>query len=191
ANPACDGGGNVDGMCMDGGRLRAIVPPAPGELVINEWMANPDVVTDANGEWFEVYVDADVDLNGLELSRISGGNFQLETTLTSADCLSFTAGSHVLFARESDTMVNGGLPAVDFVVSFGLNNSDSGLAVGLGGEHHDEVTWTSSTTAAATKLDPGAQSVAGNDDPANLCDATTPYGTGDNAGTPGDPNSGC
>ncbi len=190
-NPACDGGKVDDGMCMDGGKLRAIVPPGPTDLVITEWMPDPDVVSDANGEWFEVRASANVDLNGLELSRISGGAFQLEATLASADCLSVTADSYLVFARNPDMMGNGGLPVVDFEIDFSLLNSNGGLAVGLGGEHFDEVTWESSTTAAATSVDPGSQTAVGNDDPANLCDATTPYGPGDNAGTPGDVNPSC
>ena len=74
---------------------------------------------------------------------------------------------------------------------FSLNNTSSGLAVGLEGMHLDEVTWAGSTAGAATKLDPGAQTPAGNDVPGNLCDATSPYGPGDNAGTPGAMNPPC
>jgi len=189
--PACGGGMAGDGMCLDGGVPRAIVLPQPGELVINEWMPNPDVVSDTDGEWFEVYVGADVDLNGLELSRITGGLFVLSATLSSSDCISVASGTHLVFARDVDPGVNGGLPAADVTFGFSLNNSSSGLAVGVEGVHLDEVTWASSTAGAATKVDPGAQTTAGNDDPGNLCPATTPYGPGDNAGTPGAMNPPC
>ncbi len=189
--PACGGGMVGDGMCLDGGMPRAIVPPLPGELVINEWMPNPNVVSDTDGEWFEVYVGADVDLNGVELSRITGGMFVLETTLSSPDCMSVSAGSHVVFARDLDVMNNGGLPVADIAFGFSLNNSNSGLAVGIEGVHLDEVAWASSTGGAATKVDPGGQTTAGNDLPGNLCNATTLYGPGDNAGTPGAMNPPC
>jgi hypothetical protein len=54
ANPLCD----TSGMCMDGGGgMRATVPPVAGDVTITEWMANPDVVSDANAEWFEVHTD--------------------------------------------------------------------------------------------------------------------------------------
>ena len=192
AGSACGGGGGMmDGMCLDGGVARAIVSPQPGDLIINEWMANPNVVSDTNGEWFEVYADASVDLNGLQLSRITGGMFQQEATLDSDECLSVSAGSYALFARSLDPATNGGLPAADFAFNFSLNNSSSGLAVGIDDAHLDEVTWSSSTAGAATSLDPGAQTTAGNDDPANLCAASTPYGPGDNDGTPGASNPPC
>jgi hypothetical protein len=188
---SCGGGMVGDGMCLEGGVPRLIVPPVAGELVINEWMSNPDVVSDTDGEWFEVYAGADVDLNNLELSRVTGGVFQLEATLSSADCLTVTAGSQVVFARDLDSMINGGLPVADFEFSFSLLNSDGGLAVGLDGVFLDEVTWASRDAGAATSLDPGSLNPAGNDDPANLCPALTPYGLGDNLGTPGVDNPSC
>ena len=57
--------------CIDGGRSRPIVPPGPDDLRISEYMANPDAVLDADGEWFEVQVLADVDLNGLQIGQTS------------------------------------------------------------------------------------------------------------------------
>lgn len=191
--PACGGGMGGDGMCLDGGVPRAIVSPVAGDLVITEWMANPDVVTDANGEWFEIYVGADVDLNGLQLSRATdvAGPFMLGTTLSSPDCLAVPAGTYVVLARNLDPLVNGGLPVADFAFSFGLNNGNAGLAVGIDDVHLDEVTWATSSAGTATQLDPAAQTPAGNDDAGNLCPATTPYGPGDNDGSPGAVNPSC
>ena len=187
--PTC-GAMTGDGMCLDGGVPRPIVYPAAGDLVLSEWMPNPDAVGDTDGEWFELYVGAAVDLNELELSRYSAGAFVLEDTLASADCLSVPAGSHVVFARDVDPLINGGLPAVDFEIGFSLVNAGGGLAVGLAGVHLDEVQWVSSATGAATSLDPTAQTPAGNDVIGNLCPAVDPYGLGD-SGTPGAPNPGC
>lgn len=191
--PACGGGMTGDGMCLDGGVPRAIVYPTAGELVLTEWMPNPEVVSDTNGEWFELYVGAAVDLNELQLSRYvdAAGAFQLESTLASPDCLSVPAGSYVVFARSLDPLVNGGLPVADFAFAFSLTQTNGGLAVGVADVHLDEVQWTSSTAAASTSLDPSAQTPAGNDDPGYLCPATTPYGPGDNDGTPGAENPAC
>jgi hypothetical protein len=187
--PAC-GAMAGNGMCLDGGVPRAIAYPTAGDLVINEWMPNPDAVGDTAGEWFELYVGANVDLNELELSGYSGGAFVLSGMLTAADCLTVPAGSYLLFARNADPALNGGLPAVDFGFTFNLVNSSGGLAVGLAGVHLDEVQWASSATGAATSLDPSAQTPAGNDVVGNLCSAVDPYGLGD-LGTPGAPNPGC
>jgi hypothetical protein len=178
------------GMCLEGGVPRDIVYPTAGDLVLNEWMPNPDAVGDTEGEWFELYVDAAVDLNELELSRFTAGAFVLEDTLAPADCLSVPAGSYVVFARDLDPLVNGGLPVADVAFGFSLLNSSGGLRVGLAGVTLDEVQWASSGTGAATSLDPGAQTPAGNDVVGNLCPAVDPYGLGD-AGTPGAPNPGC
>jgi hypothetical protein len=188
--PAC-GAMTGDGMCLDGGVPRAIVPPAAGDLVINEWMPNPSG-TDTDAEWFELHVSAPVDLNELQLSRytLATGVFAVQSTLTSADCLSVAPGDHVLFARDLDPLLNGGLPPVDFAFAFSLNNSDAGLAVGVADVHLDEVLYSSSTDGSATQLDPAAQTPAGNDVPGNLCAATNPYGAGGN-GTPGAANPAC
>jgi len=189
AGPAC-GPGVEDGMCLDGGVPRAIVPPVAGDLVLNEWMANPAAVDDGDGEWFELFVGANVDLNGLELSRGGTGAWGLEQTLVDADCLSVAAGTYVLFSVNDVAATNGGLPAVDFEMDFGLNNSNNGLAVGLDGTFLDEVDYSASAAGSSTQLDPGSQTPAGNDNIANLCTAAVPYGDGDN-GTPGAPNPGC
>jgi hypothetical protein len=188
--PAC-GGMTGMGMCLDGGVPRAIDYPTAGDLVITEWMPNPSG-TDTDSEWFEVYVGADVDLNELQLSRytLATGVFQLQATLGSPNCMTVPAGSYVLFARDLDPLVNGGLPPVDHEIGFGLNNSDAGLAVGVADVHLDEVQWAGSTDGSATQLDPGTLTPAANDVPGNLCLATTPYGAGGN-GTPGMANPSC
>ncbi|MCX4245247.1 lamin tail domain-containing protein [Paraliomyxa miuraensis] len=189
--PAC-GMMTGDGMCLQGGVPRAIVSPMAGDLVITEWMPNPDVVTDANGEWFEVHVGANVDLNDVQLHRATdaAGPFTVQTTITSADCLPVTAGSFVVFARNLDPMINGGLPAADHVFTFGLNNTDAGIGVGVADVILDQVVYATSTAGAATQLDPGSLTPAGNDVPGNLCVATTPYSV-DNDGTPGAANPPC
>jgi len=182
-----DCGGMVqDGMCDDGGMMRAIVEPAPGDLVLTEVMANPNAVSDAAGEWFEIAVLANVDLNGLELSTPGG----IQDTLAAPACLEVTAGSFVVFARSTDPMANGGLPVVDYAFTFGLVNADDGLAIGIDGAVLDEISWTTTPTGSARALDPDALDPTANDDGTNWCAATTPYGLGDD-GTPGAANDQC
>ncbi|MFV8749369.1 lamin tail domain-containing protein [Nannocystaceae bacterium ST9] len=195
ANPAC-GGGMMGDTCFDTvmGVDRAIVVPVIGDLVISEFMANPNAVADASGEWFELRALTDVDLNGLEL-----GNAQFmdglapDLTLASPDCLAVAAGETLLFARNGDPLVNGGLPAVDFEFSFGLTNGAAFLYIGQAGALLDEIGWTATATGASTSLDPDAYDPAANDlanNGATWCYQTGVYGLGDK-GTPDADNGQC
>ena len=197
ANPAC-GGGMMGGMCLDNGVPRAKVAPNLGDIVISEFMANPDVmgmVTDANGEWFELRALASFDLNGLEYGNsafVMGA--PADTTLSSNNCLAVSAGETVLFARNADSMVNGGLPPVDFTFSAGLTNSNAAMYIGHGGALLDQINWTASATGASTSLDPDfyapdLNDTANNADPA-WCYQTVVYGLGDK-GTPDAANGQC
>lgn len=176
-----------DGQCDEGGTLRALVPPAAGDLVITEFMANPESVGDSDGEWFEVLVNRDVDLNGLELGTESG---TVRQTLAQGRCARVTAGSYVVFAREAAAASNGGLPQVDFPLAFALTNSNSSLFVGIGGAELDAITWSSTSSGASRSLDSDSLDTTANDDEMNFCDGVDPYGDGD-LGTPGSANPMC
>jgi hypothetical protein len=103
------------GMCFDGGSARPIVSPVSGELVINEFMPDPALVSDGNGEWVELRTTAAVDLNGV---RLTDGATTLE--IDDASCLRFAAGELVLIAADGNPAVNGGLPTVDAILTFAL-----------------------------------------------------------------------
>ncbi len=185
ANPACGGGGGD--TCMDGGAPRPVVVPGPGDLVITEVMANPAAVSDAAGEWFEVLVTADVDLNGLGIGATADAP---DTVVGGADCVAVSAGTRLLFAREADTAQNGGLPPADVIFTTALTNTNGTLALSVGGATVDAITWESAPAGAALSLDPSAEDATANDDPNNWCDATAPYGDGD-LGTPAADNPPC
>ncbi|HUH04819.1 MAG TPA: lamin tail domain-containing protein, partial [Kofleriaceae bacterium] len=88
-------------MCNDNGTPRALVSPELGDVVITEYMARPSSPPGAaNGEWLELLVTRDVDLNGLQLGQAEPdtGPKNVSMALASADCLRFTAGSYVLLA---------------------------------------------------------------------------------------------
>lgn len=186
-NSPC-GGGNNDGMCMEGMVMRDIVVPSLGDLVISEFMANPAAVTDAKGEWFEIRALAGFDLNGLELGKLFVDG-PLDT-IDGADCLPLMLGDSALLARNGDDLENGGLPAVDVLINFGLTNSNSALYVGAAGVLLDQVTWTTVATGSSTSLDPANYDVDLNDAPIAWCYAAVPYGDGDN-GSPGGDNPQC
>jgi len=181
ANEPCDGFVPTN-SCEEGGEVRQAVPPQVGDLSITEIMANPGAVLDSAGEWFEVLVNRAVDLNGLHVGVDLSKN---PKTLNNDECLHFEAGAHVLFARKADPAENGGLPEVDFELSFQLSNSPMGDGEGLYIEMNDVILdiadYQIVEDGAATSLDP----VTG-----KWCVATDVYGDGD-TGTPGAANPSC
>lgn len=186
ANDICQNG-PAQTVCDDNGTTRNVVPPQAGDVVISEIMPNPSAVSDSNGEWFEVAVLNDVDLNGLQVGETPGTP---KLTLSDTSCIHAAAGAYVVFARNADTTLNGGLPPPVGTFSFGLTNSGGTLFIGYNDTVLDQASWTNAPTGASIALDPGHLDPTANDDPANWCDGTTSYGLGD-LGTPGTVNIAC
>ena len=88
-----------------------------GEIIITEIMQNPSAVSDSSGEWFEVYntTGAAVDMIGYTI--VAGGS---PSSVTIGTSVVVPAGGYALFARISDSAVNGGLPAPAFDYDDGL-----------------------------------------------------------------------
>jgi hypothetical protein len=174
----------ADGACRVAGteEIRQIVPAVPGDLVISEVMADPAAVSDANGEWFEVLVTRNVDLNGVAVA----GTGNAAAPLQGPECMEVAAGSYLIFARNDDPTANGGLPRVDFPFSISLNNSNGALRLLIDDTDLDAITWSSSTAGVSSQVRPGQLTVTGNDAAANFCPpaAGATYGGGDR-GTPG------
>ncbi len=185
--------GSAEAECFDSvtGTRRSLQRPAPGELLVSEIMPAPNASNNGPGEWFEVYATQDLDLNGLILANESSGS----TTLTSDSCLSVKAGDWLLFARNSDAVQNGGLPAVFAVFGFTLADAGSAgmperaLPLHSGGDLIERPPWSKSSKGVALQrssdsLDLGQGS--------KWCPAASAAGlaTGDR-GTPGAPNSRC
>ena len=164
------------GTCLDEGQPRAIVTPAAGDLLITEWMANPESVSDSQGEWFEVMATADVDLNGLLVDDNSGS----ETRIEQDQCLPLKAGTALVFARDSSQTANGGLPATTLSFAFSLNNTEDSIRLSVGDETIHEIAYEKSTPGASTQID--------ND--GRLCTSQRAYGDGD-LGSPGELNPEC
>lgn len=190
-----DCGEVAPGTCLDGDGdvVRETVPPLPGDLIITELMPNPAAVSDADGEWFEVAVQRDVDLNGLTIGNNDPAD-GIDDTVADNACLPVTAGSLLIFARNLDTATNGGLPEAVAEFGFGLVNGDARLFIGHddGATHTvvDEVTWASSSAGVSLNLDPDEIDAAANDLAENFCPGESPYGDGD-LGTPGAANREC
>jgi hypothetical protein len=182
----------VPGMCNQAGTSRATVPPAAGDIVISEFLADSDG-SDTGKEWFEIYVAREVDLNGL-VAGIEAG--KPKVSIDSPDCVTAPAQTYFLFAASDDMLLNGGMDNVDQTFNFTMKNGttttgDGYLFVGIGETVLDEITYTDSTAAQSTALDPGLLDVVANDDPANFFACERPYGDETNKGTPRESNAGC
>ena len=183
----------VVGACNDGGTSRPTISPLPGELVITEVMPGPSKVSDTVGEWFEAKALADFDLNGLGLDR-AGDNAIKADLISSPDCIHVTAGTYVVFAKNADSAMNGGLPMVSGVFKFssvaGSVTAPGDIQILSGTTVIDAVSWTKSATGKSLSLDPDFEDPAANDQLSNYCDGVAPYGLGD-LGTPGAVNAQC
>ncbi len=176
--------------CLVNGEPVDVLRPGVGDLAITEIHANPEAVGDMEGEWFEIEILADFDLNGLQIGRDVEDD--ADETIAAVDCLPVSAGDRVVVARSADEMINGGVPAEVIVWESGvsLKNSDGSLWLGSEGTILDVVTWAGVPTGGSTQLHPGSVDPSANDDLGNWCPATTPYGAGDE-GTPGAMNEEC
>lgn len=188
--------------CIDGTTMaiRALERPMVGDLVMTEVMPDPQTADDTVGEYFEVLVKRDVDLN-----QVSFGNEAFlppgttnSITLGGATCRRVTAGTYLVFARNRDPAMNGNLQNVYEVFSFGLTNSGMlmrQVKVVSQGQVLDSLAFPLTATAtagASVQLVAPLVDVADNDNPANLSLTPTtsrygPGGTGDR-GTPGAAN---
>jgi len=175
------------GMCNDNGTQRPVVKPGPGDLVITEVMPSPSG-SDTVQEWFEVYVNKSVDLNGVQLDRPSDSSSP--NVLTSPDCMTVAAGDYLVFAKSTDNTMNGMLPRVDGTFTFSLVATGDLQVLDPDGGVVDAVTWTSAATGSARQLDPDFTDATANDTERYWCDATMPWAGGDN-GSPGAANEQC
>ena len=163
-----------------------------GDLVVTEVMQNPNAVADSSGEWFEVYNDSGsaVDLSGLVV-KDTGTN-----TFTVSGALVVAAGGYVVFGKDSNTAVNGGV-TVDYAfgTKMDLGNGSDSVYLTYGSTTIDAVVWDNGATfpdptGYSMSLDPDARDTSSNDTGSNWCEASSTYGDGD-YGTPGADNDEC
>jgi hypothetical protein len=185
----CDCSVNI---CNDNGTIRGVMTPGVGDLVITEVMTSPSRVSDTVGEWFEIKAAASVDLNNLLLDR--AGDTANPNAINAFDCIHLNAGDVVVFARDLDPLVNGGITGATarftFSIVSGSVATPGDVRILAGATVIDSVSWTSSRSGKALQLDPDFSDAVGNDTEANFCDASATYGLGD-FGTPGTANPQC
>ncbi|MCU0695580.1 MAG: lamin tail domain-containing protein [Myxococcaceae bacterium] len=180
--------------------IRPLERPMVGDLVMTEVLPDPQAVDDTVGEYFEVLVKRDVDLN-----QVSFGNEAYvppattnSVTLGGTTCRRVTAGTYLVLARNRDPAVNGNIMNVYETFPFGLTNSGAlmrQVKVVSQGQVLDSIAFPLTATAtagASIQLVAPLVDVADNDNPANLSltPTTSRYGVGGmgDRGTPGAAN---
>jgi len=167
-------------------------PLSPGDLIITEIMQNPAAVSDANGEWFEVYnkTDHPIDMLGMTIrddgsdSHVIGGN------------LVVPPNGFAVLGRNSDEGTNGGVQVDYNYGTWSLANGEDEVIIEsadlleIDRVEYDGGPNFPDPTGASMSLDPGSFDAIANDDGSNWCEATSSYGDGD-LGTPGFMNDDC
>ena len=155
-----------------------------GDIVINEIMYNPNIVTDANGEWFELLnmTGSEINLEGCVIS-------DNDTDSHTLAFLMIPANGYAVLARNADSLINGGITPDYVYSSFTLGNDEDEIILTCEGIEIDRVEyggegWPAGTGETIMLDDPTSD----NDNPANWSVSTIPYGAGDK-GTPGSQNS--
>ncbi|MCH8992953.1 MAG: lamin tail domain-containing protein, partial [Acidobacteria bacterium] len=157
----------------------------PPKIVITEIIQNPAAVSDANGEWFEIFnpTDRAIDIDGW---TIKDDDFDSHL-IDNSGPLVIAASGFLVLARNDDSGANGGV-TVDYKYS-GItlgNSGDELVLLDTGLDEIDRVEWDNGVTFP----DPNGKSMSliasslDNNVGANWCAATTSFGAGDK-GTPG------
>ena len=163
-----------------------------GEVFVTEMMVNPSAVSDAAGEWFEIYnsrSDVGVDINGWTIRDLGSNSHVIDA----GGLLRVPPLGYMVLGRSPDSGQNGGV-AVDYRYStFSLSNSaDEIVLVDASDNVVDAVVYTSAivTSGASTSLSPSAFDAVSNDTETNWCASSSSLSGGDK-GTPGNPNDPC
>ncbi len=95
-----------------------------GDIIITEIMNNPKAVTDANGEWFEVYntTNNTLNLNGWTIKDLGSNNHTITKDLYLLPKSFFT------FGKKADSTINGGIKS-NYAFSFTLANGDDEIII--------------------------------------------------------------
>ncbi|MCP4916825.1 MAG: hypothetical protein GY913_07850 [Proteobacteria bacterium] len=183
-------------------RAQDFDPDAAGDLVITEFMPEPQKVADYYGEWFEITNASDKlkDLNGLVVQDDAGTEI-IAITEPSPGALRILPGESLVFGvsdeqDDEESGYNGNIP-VDYVYDFQdfqLDRSADSIVLVWGTDTIDELIWTSAwgvSQTAAFQVGPQATLEWANDLNVNWCDADRYIDGVGLFGTPGDTNDYC
>jgi len=177
------GGRKFSSLCDE-----ATIPGAgPGEVVVAEFLADPQRASDVLGEWFEIAgasQQGSTCLGGIQVSDANGGFFTLATSVLLEPGEEFLCASDGLPARNGGT-----LPILAWPQGgISLGNSSGSIRIAQAGLVLDEIlydgTWPGGNGISAERVDLLDSPTA-----SNFVDAQSPFGQGD-LGTPGADNDG-
>ena len=178
----------------DEGTANVPILPADGDFVITELMVQPGVVSDAAGEWLELY-----NASGSPMSLL---NFVLsddngESHTITAD-LVVDPGTYVVLGRNDDQGTNGSVPVDYELGGISFDEGVDSLSLSYDGNLVDRVDYDLSNFSwqpgRSIGLAPstGVPSSTVNDDAANWCLAgNLVAGPGTDFGSPGEANDSC
>jgi len=187
-----DGCGGSCGTC-EGGTCNASnqcemdVVINEGDIVISEFIPNPKSVSDADGEWIELYntTNSAIDLTNL---KILTGTSEKELTATNIS-LEIPANGYFVIAKTTEAL----LPILNATSGFGLSNSgERTITIKSGETIVDSVTYNGSTEAKSWQKDKDFMEHSFSNDPDAWCKGSTEISV-DNTdkGTPGLENLNC
>jgi predicted extracellular nuclease len=153
----------------------------PPRILISEFLADPQAVSDADGEWVELYnaTGEPMNLRGWVLADLGSERHTIDADLI------IPPGGYLVLARNGDPAVNGGVSAAYVHHRFTLSNGeDEILLLAPNGQEADRVVWGGEV---ALEVSAGASlERATLDDPATWATAQSTWpGSAGDAGTPG------
>ncbi|MFO0746922.1 MAG: lamin tail domain-containing protein [Myxococcota bacterium] len=167
------------------GYLAARTPSAFRDLAVTEVMADPKVLDDTQGEWFELYnphADVTWDLAGCRIESSATESYLIDASLV------VPPGGRVVLARSA----NPGFVPDRVYSSIKLANASDVLSLVCGGVHIDDFAWTvAAPTGKSISVDPSYEDADLNDDPDAWCPAPVTAAEGKDAATPGLANPPC
>lgn len=169
--------------------ITKIKAQSPGDIIITEFMPDPAKVSDASGEWFEVYNTSNhpIDMNGW---YISDGKTK-KHTISNTNALTIQTGGFLLFSIKADSTVNGGIIPDYTYSTFTFANSSGKIVISdVAGVVIDSVSYANTSSGKSWNLDPKHFKSNENDNVDNWCTASIAYGKGD-MGTPKKMNTVC
>lgn len=172
-----------------------VTGPGNGDLLISEIMYNPAVISDTEGEWFEVFNNSANDYNLLDvvLVRVStddrhtissdviippGGYAVLARTITATDNVDYTYGSAISLPNTGDELQ---------LYTYGTDGTDGELICAL---DYGAANFNTGLSGISIQLDPSITDPSEAMDGLNWCESTASY-SADNLGTPGLINTTC
>ena len=167
----------------------SITCPNIGDIIISEIMQNPNSVSDANGEYFEVYntTNATIDLFGWTITDNGSDSHTINQSIT------IPGNSYAVLGINNLFSTNGGITVNYEYSGISLTNGDDEIILSCGSTIIDQVYYDGGIhfpdpNGASMELSTKSMNATDNDTGTNWAEATTPYGNGD-LGTPGSANN--